>query len=245
MPVLVLALSCAILPVGGGERPFEIAVETGPVWQTKNDVQIPNDATADRFSLVDLVGGGPWVAARAEFLWDFRARHGLRLLAAPLEITERGTLDESVRFAGETFDTESGVEATYQFHSWRATYRYRLSDGPRWKWWIGATLKVRDARIRLEQGDTVGEDTDLGLVPLLYLRGEGRLSEHWSVVLDFDGLAGGPGRAFDVSAQVRRRLGERWVVGGGYRTVEGGADVDEVYNFAWFHSAVASAAVRF
>jgi hypothetical protein len=27
--------------------------------------------------------------------------------------------------------------------------------------------------------------------------------------------------------------------------IEGGADVDEVYNFAWFHSAVFSAVYRF
>jgi hypothetical protein len=35
-------------------------------------------------------------------------------------------------------------------------------------------------------------------------------------------------------------IGERWSISAGYRTVEGGADVDEVYNFAWFHYAVAS-----
>jgi len=34
-------------------------------------------------------------------------------------------------------------------------------------------------------------------------------------------------------------------VSAGYRTVEGGADVDEVYNFAWLHYAVGSLAVTF
>jgi hypothetical protein len=34
-------------------------------------------------------------------------------------------------------------------------------------------------------------------------------------------------------------------VSAGYRTVEGGADVDEVYNFAWLHYAVLSASYRF
>jgi hypothetical protein len=30
----------------------------------------------------------------------------------------------------------------------------------------------------------------------------------------------------------------------GYRTVEGGADNDEVYNFAWLHYAVAGVELR-
>jgi len=34
-------------------------------------------------------------------------------------------------------------------------------------------------------------------------------------------------------------------VAAGYRTVEGGADVDEVYNFAWLHYAVLSVSYGF
>jgi hypothetical protein len=40
-------------------------------------------------------------------------------------------------------------------------------------------------------------------------------------------------------------LGDRWGIGGGYRTVEGGADVESVYNFAWLHYALASVTYRF
>lgn len=243
--LICMGLCVPAIPAGEPPRPFEIAIEAGPVWQADNDVQIPNDDSGDRFSLAEVTGNGPWTSLRFEFLWDIRPRHGLRVLVAPLSITEDGALDDTVRFAGETFDPDSPVEATYQFDSWRATYRYRVKDGSQWRWWIGATLKLRDARIRLEQGNTVGEDTDVGVVPLLYLRGEWRFADRWNLLLDFDGLAGGPGRVFDVSAQVRRAVGDRWTVGGGYRTLEGGADVEDVYSFAWFHYAVISAAVRF
>ena len=34
-------------------------------------------------------------------------------------------------------------------------------------------------------------------------------------------------------------------LGFGYRTIEGGADNDKVYNFAWLHSVVASIGFRF
>jgi hypothetical protein len=39
-------------------------------------------------------------------------------------------------------------------------------------------------------------------------------------------------------------LGAGWMLSGGYRTVEGGADVESVHNFAWLHYAVLSLAWR-
>lgn len=39
--------------------------------------------------------------------------------------------------------------------------------------------------------------------------------------------------------------GRGWTVAAGYRTVEGGADVDAVYTFAWLRYAVVSAVYRF
>ena len=39
---------------------FEVEFELGSSWQTSNDVELPNDGTATRFPLRDLVGQGPW-----------------------------------------------------------------------------------------------------------------------------------------------------------------------------------------
>lgn len=36
-----------------------VEIEGGPVWQSSNEVEIPNDGTATRFSLADVVGSGP------------------------------------------------------------------------------------------------------------------------------------------------------------------------------------------
>jgi hypothetical protein len=229
----------------GDESRFAVELELGPVWQSSNDVQIPNDETGTRFSLTDLVGNGPWPAGRFYFTWNVKGRHGVRLLLAPLSYTETGTFDAPVDFAGETYAEGVPTEATYQFNSWRLTYRYRFHSGERWRWWIGFTAKVRDAKIRLEQGSTASEDTDVGFVPLLHLSGDWRFAERWHFLLDLDALAGGPGRAEDLSLKVSYDVCDRWSVTGGYRTVEGGADVDEVYNFAWFNSFVVSAVYRF
>ena len=238
-------LFTAVFASGARVPSFSIEVEGGGVWQTVNDVQIPNDDTATRFSLVDVVGEGAWTAGRLYATWNISESHGVRLLFAPLSITEVGSVTSAVDFAGASFSADAPLEATYKFNSWRASYRYRFHSGERWAWWIGFTAKIRDAKVRLEQESVAAEKTDVGFVPLLHIAGTWRFADRWSAELDLDALAGGPGRAEDGSLKLRYRVSDRWSVCGGYRTVEGGADVDEVYNFAWLHYAVASTTVAF
>jgi hypothetical protein len=247
--LLIVVFWAAATPVFGSdgktESRFVVELEGGAVWQSKNDVQIPNSEDGTRFSLVDVVGNGPWPTARLYVTWNISPRHSLRALAAPLSITETGLLTSTTNFAGSVFEPNSPTEATYKFNSWRLTYRYRFHNGARWAWWVGFTAKVRDAKIELKQGNTSAEKTDLGFVPLLHVRGQVRFTERWRLVLDVDALAGGPGRAEDASLKIYADINDRWSVAAGYRTVEGGADVDEVYNFAWFHYAVVSGTYRF
>jgi hypothetical protein len=223
-----------------GHPRFEFELEAGPVWQSRNDVQIPNNQAGTRFSLVDVVGKGPFPAARLYVTWNVSNRHGLRALLAPLSITGTGTLAGPVEFAGASYGPGVPVDATYKFNSWRLTYRYKFHDGRRFRWWIGFTAKIRDAEIKLQQAGTSSNKTDLGFVPLLHIGGQYRFDERWLVILDVDALAGGPGRAVDAAVKVGYDIYNRWAVRAGYRTVEGGADVEEVYNFAWLHYVFAS-----
>ena len=131
-----------------------------------------------------------------------------------------------------------------RFNSWRVGYGYRFLDRDDLNLWVGFTAKLRDAKVELRQGEVSARDTDLGFVPLLFLAGEKDLAPDWRLRFDFNGLAGGPGRAFDAALKVAYDLGDRWAVTAGYRTLEGGADVDAVYNFAWLHYGVVSAVVR-
>jgi len=244
--LLVLAsIAIAALPATAETSRFSLELEAGPVWQSSNNVQIPNDEFGTRFSLKDLVGTGPWPAGRIYFTWNINQKHGLRLLLAPLSYTESGIFDEEVLFAGAAYEPGIPTEATYQFNSWRLTYRYKFKNGERWQLWIGASAKIRDAKIELRQGETASEDTDLGFVPLLYFGADWRFAERWHFIADLDGLAGGPGRAIDLALKIGYDINQHWSVTAGYRTVEGGADVDEVYNFAWFNLAVVSGVVRF
>jgi hypothetical protein len=224
---------------------FVVEVEAGQVWQSRNDVQIPNEPGATRFSLIDLQGKGPWPAGRAYLTWNINSRHSLRALAAPLSITETDVLSSQTVFAGATFNAGTPTETTYKFNSWRLTYAYNFYESSRWVWWVGFTTKIRDAKVELRQGATSAAKTDVGFVPLLHVVGWYRFSERWRLALDFDALAGGPGRAEDAALKLYVDLNDDWALSAGYRTVEGGADVDEVYNFAWLHYLVASASYRF
>ncbi len=221
-----------------------VEVEAGSVWQSRNDVRIPNDPSGTRFSLRDLAGAGPWPAGRIYLTWSVGERSQLRLLVAPLSITETGSLNQRVDFAGASYDPGVSTSGTYRFNSYRLTYRYRFHRGERWTWHIGATAKIRDALIELRQGSTASRKKDLGFVPLLHLASDWRFAGRWHLSSDMDALAGGPGRAEDVAVKLRYDPGSRWAVAAGYRTVEGGADVDAVYTFAWLHYAVVSILYR-
>jgi len=235
-----------ILPYAAAAQVPELVIEleAGPAWQSYNDVEIPNDGTATRFSLYDLAGGGPWPAGRLYVTWNLTDRHGVRLLAAPFSLTETGVPDRPLVFAGESYSGGEAVRARYTFNSYRLSYRYRFHAGEGSTAWVGFTAKVRDAVIALEQGPTSSRKDDLGFVPLLHLAGDWRFAPRWRLALDADALAGGPGRAVDTALTVAYDPGGRWFARAGYRTVEGGADVTEVYTFAWLHYAIASVGWR-
>ena len=225
------------------DRRGALTLETGPVWFSRNDVRIPGD-TGTRFDMRELTGNGPEAFVRLEGTWDFNARHGIRLLVAPLEVSGTGDLPGDTDFADATF-APGPTEGTYKFSTYRLTYRYTFYDNGPWHWRVGGTVLVRDANVALKQGALQANDDDLGIVPLLHLYGEYALGERWRLALDFDGLAGGPGRAFDIALKGIYELGSGWRIGAGYRMLEGGSDTDDVYSFAWLHYAVASLEYRF
>jgi hypothetical protein len=244
--VWTMSICTVFVPAARGADPkkFSIEIEAGPVWQSRNDVRVPNE-TGTKFSMRDIQGSGPFAAARVNFDYAFRPKHEFRVLAAPLSVTATGQLSAATSFAGKTFAPGQPVEGTYQFNSYRLTYRYRIYEGDRWTWKIGATGKIRDAKIELRQGGVSAVDENVGFVPLLHLDGEYRWNEKWRFNVNMDGLAAKQGRAFDIALKLKYDFAKNWTLAAGYRMLEGGADVKDVYAFAWLHYAVASLAFRF
>lgn len=223
---------------------FGALVEGASLRLARNDVRIP-PSTGTEFSIVDLIGAGPTSTGRVEVTAGLAARHELRFVYAPIEISGTGVPTDAIAFAGQVFAPGVTTTADYRFSSYRGTYRYTFHDGDRWQWQVGFTGFVRDARIALGQGGLTAEDTDVGFVPLAHLRGRGALGPRVRLTVEADGTAAPQGRAFDVAAMLDVHVTPRWFIGGGYRTVEGGADVDSVYNFAWLNAAVVRTGVMF
>ena len=85
----LIGLSFFIIPLSARDKePFAVEFEGNLLWQTRNDVRIPNE-TGTEFSLVDTVGKGPYGAFRAEAAFDVNKKHGFRMVIAPLKISSQ------------------------------------------------------------------------------------------------------------------------------------------------------------
>ncbi len=220
-------------------------VEIGGAWNASNDVQIPR-GTGTRFSLTDTFDVGGKLIYRLRGGVTFGDRHALSVLAAPLQFTADGQSDVPLFFFEENFAASVPLEGLYRFNSWRLTYCYDFVLAKKWRIGVGVTAKIRDAEIRLSDGIRTSSKTNVGFVPLFNFRVEWHFQPRWTLLLHGDALAspGGQGRAedvflgflYDVSGSLKFKVG--------YRIVEGGADVSEVYNFALIHYALAGLIVN-
>ncbi len=220
-----------------------ISVEGDLTWQSRNDQRVPGEGGGD-FSISDFKSG-PFPAYRlyAGHIWN--DRHELRALYAPLAIDVDGQLDQATLFQDSTFAAGTETTAYYKFNSYRLTYAYHFEQWGEWKLALGFTAKIRDAEVRLTQGNLFESKKNVGFVPLLNFQAVRSLGESWRFRFDMDGLAAPQGRAFDIALFLERSLAPSWSAFVGYRTIEGGADNDKVYNFAWIHKAVLGARAEF
>jgi hypothetical protein len=223
---------------------FDIRLEGGGVWFSRNDVRIPGD-TGTRFDMLDLTGTGSDPYVRIYAIYNFNEKHALRLTFAPLEVAGTGWLNEDVTFRDDVFTTDSSVKGKYTFNTWRLTYRWSFYDHKRWRLGFGAALLVRDADITLEQQNKRQSKDDLGLVPLLHGYTKYRLNNRASIILDVEGAWSPMGRAVDAALTASYDFDSGWYIAAGYRILEGGADNDDVYTFAMLHYALATLGFRF
>lgn len=248
LPYAIVFFAAMTLPSpANGASPdyrFQLEFETGAVWQSRNEIQIPDSSAGTRFALTDIQGSGPEIHRRVELTWNPGHRHSIRIVYAPLSFSGSGAFGMPVLFAGASFSPGTIVDSDYKFDSYRLTYRYLFHESERWRWRVGATALVRDAHVELRQQGVVASDSNVGFVPLLSTSLEFDVAPRWTALLDADGLLGPQGRAIDAAAKIRYDLSESWYLTAGYRVFEGGVDNDQ-FVFGWYNFAVASLGVRF
>jgi hypothetical protein len=201
-----------------------------------NSIRIPN-AGGTTFDLAEGFKPDPTVFYRIRPGITVARRHTFTALYAPLTVQYKGSFGEAVQYNGLTFPAQIPVTARYTFNSYRLTYRYQLINRPRFELGVGFTGKIRDANVAIQNADQATNFSNVGFVPLLNLRLNYKPTDRLNLLLEGDALGARQGRAEDLFAGLTYNLTEKLRLKGGYRVVEGGANVGEVYNFTWINYA--------
>ncbi|PTB97251.1 hypothetical protein C9994_03825 [Marivirga lumbricoides] len=224
---------------------WTIDLETGLAFQSYNDVRIPNQGATLFDFTKEFNPEGPVIPFRARVGYTIAEKNHIILLYAPLSIDYEGTPSKDIRFAENVLEQGVPTNGYYQFNSYRITYRRDFIRSDKWIFGAGFTAKIRDASVRLANNEGIkGRKDNTGFVPLLHLFTEYQFSDY-SIYFEGDGLAGGPGRAFDLFLGGRVLLTEKLSGKIGYRLLEGGADVDEVYNFTLVNYGILGLIMQF
>jgi hypothetical protein len=235
--IRLLWLVLALLVAGGfsGARAgWSVDLEGGAAFNGYNDVRIPGNSGTD-LSLSEELEADPAAFWRVRLTADLGTRHRLSLLVAPLRIEASGRIDREIDFNGARFSAAVPLESRYRFDSYRLTYRYTVLQRDRLRVGLGVTAKIRDAAISLRGGDVFSEKTNTGFVPLINFALDWSFFSDWGLIFEGDALAAPQGRAEDVLLGLYAKPAGKLRVRLGYRVLEGGADNDEVYNFALVH----------
>ncbi len=211
-----------------------INFETGLVTSGYNDVQIPK-ATGTLFSLTDDLKTESKQYYRINLNFDLNERDHFSLLIAPLSLSAAGILPDDIIYENETFAGNSRINAKYKFNSYRLTYRRTILENRRFIIGLGLTGKIREASIVVENSASKAEKKNVGFVPLVNFKIRMNLTNRLFASLEGDALAAPQGRAEDVLISLNYSANNLIGTYFGYRLLEGGANVDEVYNFALLH----------
>lgn len=215
---------------------FSLDVSGGFAAQSYNRVQIPSEQGTAFDLYKDFQIQEPALYYTLKLGYCLNEKNHFFLLYAPLSVNYEGAAPFDIKYQNTTFLQGQNIDAYYKFNSYRLTYRRDVYSSEKWLLGIGFTAKIRDAEIRLTSDGVSDYKDDLGFVPLLNLYAEYKFN-NWSAFFDGDGLAGGPGRAFDFYLGVKIPITEHLKIKAAYRMVEGGADVASVYNFNMLHFA--------
>jgi hypothetical protein len=242
--LLALALAPSLTRADGTTPRLTLDLETGAVWASSNDVQVPGHA-GTRFSVAD---GGDFQPGTTAFVrarvGGTMGRHALFFTFAPVRLTGQGRSGANIFFQNLTFTASGDTTARYRFDTYKLTYRYTLLSVPSLDLALGASALVRDTEIRLSQFGQTSSERSTGFLPLLSFRVAWRMGGPFALSLDGDALPAGQNRLEDVALALEFASGDL-TFRAGYRLVEGGIDSSSLFNSAWLNHALVGVTYAF
>jgi len=213
-----------------------LLLETGALWQERNDVRIPSSTgTLVGF---DEYNSGPFFHYRFELHHPFNHRHGIRVIYAPLGLSVTGRESRAVNYNNVIFTANTPTTIDYKFNSYRLGYTYRVWGEDKSFLRLGLTGKIRQASIRFTQNSLTTIYDNVGFVPLFYYALQVPLSGKWTFYSDSDFAFAKQGRAVDITFKLRYGITGSSSIGFGARALEGGADNDKVLTYTFVKYAV-------
>jgi len=229
-----------------------LVYEAGPAYVAQNDGEY--GATGTRYDADDVGQRDNLVVTSRTSLELAIRRHTIILLYAPFELRTQLELDRDLQFRDELFVAGTVVDHRYLFEGYRASYLYRIIDGPRLSLDAGGSLQIRNADVAFAaaDGSRRAHQDDIGLVGAAKLRLWWRPcpDRPWAA-LEADGfstfglLSNVKGAIYDTQLMVGYPVARGVDLTLGARLLGGGADVEskQIYNWANFISITAGARI--
>lgn len=240
---IVLLIAVSVL-FGLDFNRYVLEIESGAAFISYSDIQIPK-STGTLISFSDELETDPALFVRGRLTYYFNRSNMMSVLIAPLTLKGTGSVDHDVVFEGETFAPNVTLNTVYRFNSYRLSYEHFWFAGENFRFGLGVSAKMRDAAISIADSAKFSEKTDIGFVPLIKFSLAWKMLDRLALVIDGDALAAPQGRAEDVSVALLGDVDEVVSLKLGYRVLEGGSDVEEVYSFTWVNYLFAGAMIRF
>ncbi|QRK07089.1 hypothetical protein JQX13_44735 [Archangium violaceum] len=223
--------------------------ETGPAAIFQNDGRYGPTGTA--YEAEDLnQKSNLYRSQRIALEARLGERHGIILLYAPFDLTTRATLSRDIDFRGTVFPAGTVVDSRYLFDGYRGSYLFRVINGERFTWDIGASVQIRNALVDLRavDGSRYARESDIGVVGALKTRLRYTLPSRVWAGLEADALStfglfdNTTGGIYDVALTLGVPLTSKNDVNAyaRLRLLGGGADVKrrDIYNWGNFGFAV-------
>lgn len=163
--------------------------EVGFIGVLSHKIQFGQDGT-----YLDLLRDGGqdnlYFTWRANLELEILRQHNVAFLYQPLQIDTSIQAKSDLRVDEAVFAQGTPLRIKYGFPFYRLSYLYDFFDDDRRELSIGASVQIRNTTITYESGDgqTLKSYRDIGVVPLIKVRGRYLFSSGWFLGTEIDAI---------------------------------------------------------